>query len=226
VTIKNRPPLEFEEAVAWFKAKAVVTDEEYEELSARAKRRAFKVAEVTNLRVAEQVYNAIDDAVANGTTLEDFKSAVGSNLTRAWGEERPWMLETVFRTNVQSAYSAGRWAVMTEDDALEERPYWRFDAILDGATSDVCRTASGTVLPADSSWWRTHTPPLHHRCRSVIVSMDEDQAKEAGITKKPPTKFKAADGFGAPPTDDEWEPDLSSAPPVLVRAFNRKYKSK
>ena len=70
------------------------------------------------------------------------------------------------------------------------------------------------MLPADSGWWDSHTPPLHHRCRSTITPLSPDEARDEGIAREPPD-VDPADGFGAPPVDDDWSPDLSRYPEPL-----------
>lgn len=71
---------------------------------------------------------------------------------------------TIFRTNVQSAYNAGAYQQRNDPAVRKRRPFWQFRAIQDARTSDLCRPLDGIVRPADDPWWKTHTPPLHHQC--------------------------------------------------------------
>jgi SPP1 gp7 family putative phage head morphogenesis protein len=215
--------VDFDDAVEWFRKRTPITAEAYAELEAQAKRRAFTVAGVAELDTVADVWRGIDKAVASGTTFEDFKADVGAKLEKAWGGDDPWRLETIFRTNVQSAYGAGRWKAVTDPDVLESRPFLRFDAILDGRETPICRECDGTILPASHAWWNDHVVPLHFNCRSAILSLTADEIDEyGGETAKPSTRTPP-DGFGLVPDGaTDFKPDLSSYPEQLAFTFTEK----
>jgi SPP1 gp7 family putative phage head morphogenesis protein len=210
-------------AAAWFRARVPMTDSEHAELDDRAQSRAFSVAGAAQLRLVADVWDSIDAAIEQGTTLEDFADEVGDKLYAAWGGEDPWRLETIFRTNVQSAYSAGRYFEMNEPAVKKMRPFWRFDAIMDDATTDICADAEGVTLDADDPFWATHTPPLHFNCRSAIVSLATDDVAEGDLTGDTSHAPEAQDGFGdAPQPDDFYAPDLSGYPSELVQILQQR----
>lgn len=202
-------PYQFDASVAWFRDRLPMTDDEWSKLSADARRKSFHVAGATTADVVTDVWKALDHAIEKGTTLADFKASVGAKLTSAWGGANPARLETVFRTNLQLAYSAGRQSEMLDPDIAEERPYRRFVATLDSATTPACRALHNTILPASDPSWTTRQPPLHHRCRSAVLTLTAEEAQELGVTKKVPTA-EPAKGFGQPLAD--WNPDLGKYP--------------
>jgi SPP1 gp7 family putative phage head morphogenesis protein len=213
-----------EAAIQAIRKKGVLSAEEFYALEERARLKAFTVSDVADLDVVSDVWRAIESAVANGETLEDFKERVGGLLEEAWGEEDPARLETIFRTNVQSAYSAGRWYQNSRPEVRATHPYSKFVAVLDDRTSHICGPKEegglhGTVLRADDAFWASHQPPLHHQCRSDIVPLTEEEAKEEGIDEEAPDA-EPDDGFGTPAED--FEPDLSSRPPELVNLYELK----
>jgi len=220
-------PVDAAEAIAWFAERLVMTRDELDELEAQIARRAFFVSGVAQLDLVTQAWEAIDAAIKDGTTLDDFKADVGAALEDAWHgtvENPPWRLETMFRTNVQSAYVAGRYKQATDPEVISDRPYWLFDAILDSRTTEVCEKCNGTIQPANSSWWKSHLPPLHFNCRSHFITLTEDQAKEHGISKSPP-RASPDDGFGSAPGEDEWKPARSDYPGPLFALFKNKVPS-
>ncbi len=223
--MKKRPPAHpdaFAEAVAWFRAKLILTDDEFDALEEASYHRAFTIAGVAQLDMVTQVWEAIDRAVAQGETLSDFQDAVGDKLTAAWGKEQPWRLETIFRTNVQQAYSDGRWEQMEHPAVKEARPYRKYSAVMDSRTSPICAPLDGTVLPADDPFWSSHNPPLHFNCRSHVVTLSEEEAKSEGVAQEAPS-IAPADGFGDAP-QGEWvasEPDLDGYPQPLVAEYRR-----
>lgn len=217
-------PLKFVEAIAWAAGRVELTKPEWEKLSAEARRRAFTVAAVAQADVLHDVRKAVDSAVDVGTTLEDFKKAVGEKLEGEWAgsvANPAWRIETIFRTNVQSAYAAGRFKQATEPDTLAVRPVWMFDTIMDSRTSPICAKCNGVTLPADDPWWKDHQPPLHHACRSTVIALTEEQAKVHGVTEKAP-RSDPAKGFGAPPTEHEWSPDFDRYHDDLRKQLQKK----
>jgi SPP1 gp7 family putative phage head morphogenesis protein len=216
--IPGRPPpdpLAFHEAVGWFRQRVPMSEDDFDAVVDRSYEHAVKVAGVNQLQVVTSVWEALDEAIAQGETLDSFANRVEADLTAEWGEARPWRLETIYRTNLQHAYSRGRWEQQTDPAVQALRPFWEFSAIMDSRTSPVCRPLDGTILAADHPFWQTHNPPLHHNCRSTVISLTEEQAKERGITPEPPGAAPAA-GFGSAPGDDAWRPDLSTYPRELT----------
>jgi SPP1 gp7 family putative phage head morphogenesis protein len=216
--------LDFDEAIGWHRARLKPSDAEWANTQAKSKRRAFTVANTAQLDLVNDVNAAINKALKNGTTLRDFKKEVGERLEKAWNgtvANPGARIETIFRTNVQLAYGAGRWQQATQPEVVKERPFWLYDAIEDGRTSAICKACDGTVRRSDDPWWRSHIPPLHHRCRSCFRALTEAEALKRGLTKTTPTT-PAAKGFGGEPNAKEWTPDLSDAAPALVAVHHEK----
>jgi SPP1 gp7 family putative phage head morphogenesis protein len=194
-------PLRPVEAIAWHETRVPMTKQALSLLKASAQKRAFTVAGVANADLIAGVQEALAGALVNGTTLEDFKAAVGAKLEAEWMgtvKNPAARLETIFRTNVQSAYNAGRYAQANDPDTRALRPFWQFDAVTDARTTPGCRAANGTVRPADDPWWSRNLPPRHYQCRATFHPLTRRQAERMGVTEKPPA-IKADDGFGGPP---------------------------
>jgi len=216
-------PVRFDEAIAAIRRRVPMTDDVWSQLQQEELEFAFTVADVAQLDLVVDVYEAIDRAVRDGTTLEDFKADVGDGLEEAWGEENPGRIEGIFRTNVMSSYNSGRHAAA--EQVKDERPYWRFDGPDDDRTSkDICAPIirAGVILPADSGWWRGHYPPLHVNCRHRVSSLTKEQAEEQGITESPPDVEVPA-GFGIAPSaggGSDWSPDPDDYPDELGDALD------
>lgn len=210
-------------ALDWFRKRVPMTDTEWKQLSARAKKKAFTVAGVAQLDLVTDVYRALEKAIEKGEDLAAFKRRVREKLAAAWGGDQPHRVDTIFRTNVQMAYSQGRRETLTSGPVARRYRYWKFSAVLDSRTSDICRPLGrlNIILPAGHPWWNTHTPPLHHACRSAILPVTFAEAKEAGITTRPP-KVTPDEGFGRVDDDgDDWTPDLREYPNALVKKYKR-----
>lgn len=217
--------LRFDEAIAYFKHRLTQAGylPDVEGMVQDFAKEARNVAATAQLDLATAVYEALEAAVAKGETFADFQQRITDVLNITWGASADALhdsprLDVIFRTNVQRAYSAGRIEQYREPDILATRPVWKYSAILDGRTSDVCRACNGVVLPADDDWWQSHQPPLHHRCRSTVIAMSKRAAEAVGITEKPPEPA-VSEGFGN--VDREFRPDLSKYPRALAKQYPR-----
>jgi len=214
-------PERFEEAIAWFRSKFPLTEELLQDLEDFAGPRAWSVAGVTQLDVVLRLYESISKAIEDGTSIDDWKKTAREILSTA-GARTKATLDTIFRTNVQSAYNRGRWVQMHDPEVKRFRPYGMFDAILDSRTTDVCEHANKTLLPLDDPWWASHLPPLHFQCRSSVRNLNQREVdRRGGITTTPPDD-PVPDGFGEEPTAAEWTPDPSSYPADLWAIFEER----
>lgn len=208
-------------ALEWFKKRVPMLEGEFKALEAKSRRKAFSVAGVAQLDMVHEIQTSLEAAIKNGTSLSEWKAQVSERMTRAWAGtvQRPgFRLETIYRTNMQVAYSAGRYAAMTTPAVLEVRPIWVFDAVLDIRTTDGCKRLNGIARRWDDSFWDTNYPPRHHRCRSGVRAI-RSSSEETEI----PKNLKTDDGFGLRPDAEEWQPDPTKYIPELQTSFIRKF---
>src|SRR5690606_39080854 len=176
-------PVKNESAIEWFRKKVPLTREQWDQLVDDAKRRAFTVSSVARLDVIADTLAALDRAIAEGTTFQEFKKDVAAKLPeecQGTVKDPAWRLETIHRTNVQSAYSAGRYEQMTDPEVVKFRPYFMFDAIIDDRTTNECKALHGVIRPQDDPYWEGRIPPLHFNCRSGLRSLRKSQAERRG----------------------------------------------
>ena len=214
-------PDRFDEAVSWFRLRIPTLDSVLDSLTGWARRRAFTVAGVTQLDMVHAVWRVLEKTIAEGGSLDDFKRAARETLTQAWGGRDAYRIETVYRTNVQQAYNAGRWRQLQHPAIQRLRPWLMYDAVLDGRTSAICSAANGTVKLATDPYWESHHPPLHHRCRSALRALTPKQAERRGISTDDPGAVPAQ-GFGAVPMEDEWQPNAAKYPPELWQVYQQR----
>lgn len=216
-------PVRFDEAIDWFRAKAgnAVTREQWDALGARAKRRSGMVSGFTRLDIVQRVLDQLAQAIENGTPLNDFKKAVAKDLADTWLSEDSARLEVIYRNNVQSAFAAGRYLQATTPDALEQHPVWMLDVVMDSRTSDVCEPLDGVKRRADDPWWQGRIPPLHHKCRTGLLTLTEEDAHEMGGLTEPAPETRAQENWGARPELDEWKGDPTSYAPELQSEARR-----
>jgi SPP1 gp7 family putative phage head morphogenesis protein len=205
------------DAIAWFRQRLPLLDAEYRALTADARRLAFTVSGLATLDLVQDVMNRIQAALENGESFEAWRTALPAQIGNAWGQDSGFRLKTIFDTNIQSAYGAGRWKAA---NALrDERPFGGLEVVLDGRTSPICSRLVGVILPLEEIEKRRWIPPLHFRCRTALVTYSRDQVARR-ITQKVP-EVQPLEGFGQPPTERDWKPDPNKYDPVLWAVYQR-----
>ncbi len=207
----------FGEAVDWFRSRVPYTFEQLGALEDKARANAFWIAGGVELAAIRGIFDELGRAIEKGTSLQDFKRDIRAKLP---GAIRDQHLTVVFRNAVQTALNTGRWQQMTEPDVKRFRPYWMYDAILDGRTTPICNTLNGTVKSADDAFWLSRWPPLHHQCRSSVRSLRRSEALRRGITQGVPDGDPQG-GFGAAPPvqSDPPKPDVKKLDPQVHDAY-------
>jgi SPP1 gp7 family putative phage head morphogenesis protein len=194
-------PLSFEEAEKLFLMRIPMTKEEWEELEAKLRFRAFTVARLTELDAINAIREKLIKVLQEGKTLRQFWDEGGKDelLKRAgFHRSNPWYWETVFRTNIQTAYNAGR----AYQFRKAKPAYLEFVGITDARQTKICRARSGVIRPADDPWWSSNWPPLHFNCRSTVRAVHREEFETLGlsITRNLPSE-PPAKGFGVHPLE-------------------------
>lgn len=192
-------PLPPEAAIAYFRQKGFAFSWDWHEMWHEDHTRAFTVAKAMRQDILEDIRAAVDRALAEGTTFEQFKDDLIPTLQQKgwWGKRvidgqavqlgSAYRLRTIFNVNLQTAYQVGHHRAMSDPDVLKARPFWRYVAVNDGRTRPAHRGWHNTVLPADHPWWDTHFPPNGWNCRCTVVSVSARELERDGlqVTERP-----------------------------------------
>ena len=209
----------FTEALEFFRKKAVLTGPEFEalaaELSDYAKAQAFTIAHVASADLLQDLYEEVCRAIEEGRTFWDFREGIDEIMARrGWAGLAPYRLDNIFRTNIQTAYSVGRYHQMTA--IADRRPYWEYDAVNDSRTRPTHLAHDGKVYHHTHPFWDTWYPNNGYRCRCRVNSISEKEMKEEGLKEETRgTDLKPDEGFRANPAKEPWRPDLSKYPREL-----------
>src|SRR5690606_6618089 len=95
----------------------------------------------------------------------------------------PGRLQTIFRTNMQTAYAAGAWAQIEEQAELA--PFLLYDAVDDHRTRPEHAAWDGQVHPVGSPFWRAHYPPNGWNCRCGVIQLSQDDLDAMGLAVSP-----------------------------------------
>jgi len=187
-----------EKAIEYFQAKGYSITWDWRELWQEQQAKAFTVAKVMNSDILQDMRQAVDDAIANGTTLRDFRKNLTPILqSKGWwgttdhintetGEATtaqlgsPRRLRTIYQTNLQTAYMAGRYRRQME--SADTHPYWQYVAVLDGRTRPMHRAMNGRTYRYDDPFWSTFYPPNGFNCRCRVRAMTGAALEREGYT--------------------------------------------
>lgn len=121
----------------------------------------------------------------------------GSVIRRAfeaagWTAANPYALARAAEHAVVAAHGEGYRAGFEDPTVGARLTGFRFAAVLDGSTTDTCRSRDGLRFATDSPSWDGNRPPLHYGCRSVLLPVFGPFAESDPPHALPP----AAPGFG------------------------------
>lgn len=171
------PNVTLQEAIDDFVERAPVT------VRNAAERTAQRISELySEDRVAAFVRSAEDSVTrqAQAFVSSALKSGIGEGeagralsmsvdkvreLSEPWSEGYSRM---VFRTNANTAVTAGRFRAAQDQDVKTVVPAFRFDAVGDVDTRDNHDAADGLILSVDNPQWGRIAPPLGYNCRCQI----------------------------------------------------------
>ncbi len=180
ISAVSRP---FKEAVDYFRNKVNLPTKTYRDIQHGAHTKAFVVAGATKEDLLADFRSAIDKAISLGTSLQEFRKDF-DNIVKQHGwsykGSRGWRSKTIYATNIQTAYAAGRYKQMTDPDVLKRRPYWQY---LVGDSKKHRKEHlkwNGLILPANDPFWETHYPPNGWGCKCRVRSLSENDLKRMG----------------------------------------------
>lgn len=204
--------LPFAEQIAFFRSKLNLPTETWLDIWQAEHDRAFVVAGAMKADLLADLRNAVDKAIATGTTLEtfrkDFKRIVAERGWTGWAGEgtrggEAWRTRVIYETNLRTSYAAGRYGQLTDPALLAVRPYWRYvhsDSVLTPRPLHKAWGDSRLTLRHDNPFWRTHYPPNGWGCRCRVVAVSAPRPGDA-ITL-PDGWELILDSTGAPPGID------------------------
>ena len=178
--------LQFKEAIDFFRDKVNLPTKTWTDIWQGMHARAFVVAGAMQTELLEDFRSAVDSAIADGTTLQQFRKEFNAIVKKhgwSYNGGAGWRSRVIYDTNLRTAYQAGRYKQLTDPDLLKVRPYWRY------SHSDL--VWDGLVLPHDDPFWQTHYPPNGWGCKCKVYAESERslKRKKLKINDSPNIKY-------------------------------------
>lgn len=203
------PRLDPVEAIAIFRKKGWEIAFDWRDVWQAEHARAFTVAKAMTRDLLEDIRGALDQALQEGTTLEQFKKDLRPKLAaKGWwgrkymtdpqtGESKvvqlgsPARLRTIYQTNLRTSYMAGKWQRI--ERTKKAFPLLRYVSVMDGRERPEHHDWHDTILPIDDPWWDTHFPPCGWNCRCDTQALNQRMLDRKGWKIQEPPKFPERD---------------------------------
>lgn len=183
-------------AVDFFKQKGLKPSFAWQDMLHQEHSRNFTVAKMLDMALLKDVHDEVEAAIEEGMTLHQFRERLEPLMQEKgwWGRKEvvdpetgeiveaqlgsPRRLQTIFETNLKTAYAAGRWDTIKETAAI--MPYLMYSAVKDDQTRDEHLAWDGIVLRWDDPWWESHYPPNGWNCRCSVIQVSDRTLSELG----------------------------------------------
>ncbi|WP_147613934.1 phage head morphogenesis protein [Treponema pectinovorum] len=149
---------------------------------------AFTVAKAMQLDVLSDIKGAVEKAIENGTTFEQFKKEIKPTLMKKgwWGRKEMTdpltgrtvdaqlgsdrRLKTIYSTNLRSAYQKGQYDRTMESDL---HPYLMYKLGASTNHREAHVRWNNLILTKDDPLWNSIMPPNGYGCKCYTVAVTQ-----------------------------------------------------
>lgn len=180
--------LPFNEALAWFRDKLNIPTTKWDELVGEAHGRGFMSAGAYHADLLADLRQLTDTAIAGGLDIRGFRQQFRPLVVKyGWqlkGGGPAWRSDLIWRTNISTAYQAGRWQQFEAAD-IEYLKYVHNDGVRRPRPNHLAM--DGLILPRTDPFWTINYPPNGWgcKCRAVPVTRAEYEAARPEMRTRP-----------------------------------------
>lgn len=194
--------LPWAEALQAFTERVPQRKNELERLLKAYAQRSDEARKLALEQIQKFVKGSLERHIAEGGTYGDFADDLEAGKeSLGISTADPAYLKMVFRTNVQSAYGAGRFRAITDPDVIELRPYVQYRTVGDARVRPEHAVLDRTIYHAASPEWHRISPPNSFNCRCSMCSLSRDEVVGEKVLGQVPANYvSATPEFDSPPT--------------------------
>jgi hypothetical protein len=174
--------LPFQEAIDYFATKQNIDTDSWRDLQGLDYDVAFAVAGAKGA-LLQDMRDAVEKAIEQGTTLQEFRKDFDRIVqSRGWSYsgDRDWRTNTIYNTNLRTAYEGGRWEQIQQTKA--KRPYlqWRHGGSRDPRPLHIALDRK--VFSLDDPFWQTMgNPPVGYGCLCQVFALSDRDVERLGL---------------------------------------------
>lgn len=190
------------EALEFFRAKGFRPAFDYRDVWQDEHAIAFTVAKAMQMDVLVSIRDAVDGAIVNGKTFEQFKKDLTPELQKRgwWGVKNmidpktgeklpaklgsPRRLKTIYRANMRSARAAGQYE--RAQRTKRALPYFLYQLGPSEVHREEHAKLEGIILSVDDPFWDVHYPPNGWGCKCHLRQITRREAdRRGGVSPTP-----------------------------------------
>ena len=174
----------YDETLTMLEARLLLTATQTEQLRMIYTDQAMFVLSEAQRGAEAEIVRALQDIVREGLHVQAGTARLRQAMSAAGVSPRsPHLVETLFRTQTQLSYSAGR-SLMNRQPGIDEELWgYTYYTAGDDRVRPNHAAMDGITLPKGDPFWRTSTPPNGYNCRCDYVEEFRPQ-KEIGPEPK------------------------------------------
>ncbi|NOT18562.1 MAG: minor capsid protein [Sulfuriferula sp.] len=187
-----------QEIIKFLQDKGLAKTWNFDDMLAEAHNHTFTVAKAMRNDILADIHEAVVSVPRDGISRQSAKSALTKKLQAKgwWGKQdvvdtgtgevkkiqlgSPRRLNTIFQTNLQSAYMNARMDMMRQ--SLDTHPYWQWVAVMDRRTRPSHAVMNGRVFGGDDVLWtNVAKPPCGYNCRCRPRPLSKRAVEREGL---------------------------------------------
>ncbi len=203
VTIAAASPA-YRGALSFLRKRLGMTVGQLAAAEAMADSHVVEVLATENLAISEALQKTVLDITEQGLHVRDGVK----QLRKKWdklglSERNSYQLESIFRTQTELAYAAGRERIYADPDIDEILWGFKYVTAGDDRVRPSHMAIDGVTLPKDDPFWATNKPPNGFSCRCQAIALYEPRKVVEPPTdvtvNGEPVKVGADEGFAFDP---------------------------
>lgn len=185
--------LPFSEQIEYFSRKLDLPTNGWTDIYTKEHDWAFVVAGANRDDILTGFRQAVDKAIAGGSTLADFRKDF-DKIVEATGWQykggRNWRSRIIYETNLRQSYNAGREAQIQLEKKF--RPYLRYNHNDSAHPRPQHQAWDGLILPVDDPFWSTHMPANGWGCKCSVETLAQRDMDREGlsVSKRPKIEYE------------------------------------
>ncbi len=190
------------ESLVWFKNKNLKPSFDHLDIFREEHANAFTVAKAMKLDVLSDIHSAIQTALAEGKTFQQFQKELKPILSNKgwWGVKEmtdphtkrrklvqlgsPRRLKVIYQTNMRTARAAGQWQRIQR--TVKTHPFLLYGLGPSERHREEHQSWAGKIIRADDPWWLSHFPPNGWGCKCRVRQISKREAERKGGAVKAP----------------------------------------
>lgn len=199
-------PVPPEEAIKWIQERAPLPLKRLEDLLDSVRDDAAGLTRDLVDTISDKIDASMAEQVKAGADMDAWLKGLDGVVEQSGlTAEDPFYWETVFRTNVQTAYGAGRYEMLRNPEIEEAFGYYQYLTVEDSAVREEHAALHGKVWPADAPEVSEFWPPNGFNCRCSMVPISAEEIEAEGLeVQDGPVELDGEDvvpdeGFEGPP---------------------------